>query len=300
MIRNGLDANAQHASLVVSPGKGLAFQRRAGGAGSASVSTPGPLIAAPVWLKLGVRGTTITAYYRKSLTDLWTVLGQQTFTNFAEPTAGLAVSSHVDGTVATARFSAVDFRQNLAWSSADLGGGGGSIASDGVITSVTGKGTDIWGTSDQFQFAYAGWGFLEGAVTARVRSVQNVNAWTKAGVMFREQTAPAQAASARYVFVMVTPGKGVTMQYRSAAGGAAASLGSTTGAAPGWVRISKIGETYTGSWSKDGVVWTSLGSISMTRFAATMVGLAVTSHNSATAATASFDDVKVDDAHRVR
>src|SRR6185295_14005560 len=103
--------------------------------------------------------------------------------------------------------------------------------------------------------AYAGWEFLDGTATARVRTVQNVHPWTKAGLMFREQTTVELTSNARYVFVMVTPGKGVTMQYRSATGGAAASLGSTTGVAPGWVRINKTGDSFTGYWSKDGVTW---------------------------------------------
>jgi hypothetical protein len=60
------------------------------------------------------------------------------------------------------------------------------------------------------------------------------------------------------------------------------------------------GDTYTGSWSKDGVTWSTVGSVSIPlnriRLSA---GLAVTSH-SATAATASFDDVRFDDAHPFR
>jgi hypothetical protein len=69
----------------------------------------------------------------------------------------------------------------------------------------------------------------------RVRSVQNVNAWTKAGLMFREQSPSFnQAPNERYVFVMVTPGKGITMQYRSTVGGNAASVAGATiaGTAP--------------------------------------------------------------------
>ena len=188
----------------------------------------------------------------------------------------------------------------LQWNSTDVGTSGGAFASDGVITTLTGRGADVWGTSDQFRYAYRDWSMIDGSLTVRVRSVQNVNAWTKAGIMLRE-VAPsggAQETNARYVFLMVTPGKGVAMQYRSASGGAAASAGTTAGVAPGWLRVTRSGDTYTGSWSKDGLTWTSVGSISLPLNRILLsAGVAVSSHSSA-AATASFDDVRLDAAPR--
>jgi hypothetical protein len=296
MIREGLGASARHASVIVSPSKGIAFQRRTS-TGGASVSTAGPLLAAPVWLKLGVRGGTVSAYYRKTLTDPWTVVGRQAFTTFSEVKTGLAVTSHADGVVATAGFANVELKYSEVLRPADIGTTGGGTTSDGVITSVTGKGADIWGTSDQFHYASTFWSYLDGSITARVRSVENVHAWTKAGVMFRESSSGSTLdANGKYVFVMVTPGKGVTMQFRSTTGGAAASVAGATiaGAAPGLVRLAKNGDTYTGYWSKDGATWTALGSITVPMaFARIYTGLAVTSHNTSTAATASFDDVRI-------
>jgi hypothetical protein len=161
---------------------------------------------------------------------------------------------------------------------------------------MTSKGADIWGTSDQFRFADANWATGNTSITVRVRSVQNVNAWTKAGVMFRqESTSLEHAPNDRYVFVMVTPGKGVTMQYRSAVGANAASVPAATvaGTAPGWLRMTKADDTYTGYWSKDGVAWTRLGSITVSMDAGLTAGLALTSHDVSTAATASFDDLLI-------
>jgi len=297
MIREGLDAGARHASLFVSPGKGIAFQRRTT-AGGTSVSTSGPPVTAPVWLKLAFRDGTVTAYYRKSATDLWTVVGRQALPALANAEAGVAVTSHADGTLATARFSNLDIRDQPALTSADVGTTGGSTVTDGVVTSLTAKGADIWGTSDQFRFAYTSWSAGAGSVTARVRSVQNVHAWTKAGVMFREDVdATTMDAGGRYVFVMATPGKGVVMQYRAAAGAPAATVGATVDAsAPGWLRLTRNGDTYTGDWSVDGVAWTTIGSVTVALDARrTHAGLALTSHSS-TAATAAFDDVAIEQA----
>ncbi len=116
--------------------------------------------------------------------------------------------------------------------------------------------------------------------------------------MFRESSGigPTYSPGGKYVFVMVTPGKGVTMQYRSTTGGSAASIGTPVAAtAPGWVRITENGDTYTGYWSKDGVTWATIGSVNVSFGTANVyVGLAVTSH-STNAATASFDDLTAAD-----
>jgi hypothetical protein len=49
---------------------------------------------------------------------------------------------------------------------------------------IRGSGSDIWGTTDEFHYVWTKWaGDFE--ITTRVDAVQNVNAWTKAGIMIR-------------------------------------------------------------------------------------------------------------------
>src|SRR6185436_19114387 len=60
------------------------------------------------------------------------------------------------------------------WQSGDLG----------AVGVVRGAGADIWGTADAFRLAYQTLSG-DGQIVARVASVQNINAWTKAGVMIR-------------------------------------------------------------------------------------------------------------------
>ena len=50
---------------------------------------------------------------------------------------------------------------------------------------MSGTGTDIWGTADQFRFAYKSL-TGDGSIVARVDSLANTDAWAKAGVMIRE------------------------------------------------------------------------------------------------------------------
>jgi hypothetical protein len=164
----------------------------------------------------------------------------------------------------------------------------GSATLSGGVFTVQGGGADIWGTSDNFNYAS---GSVTGnvTITARVVSQDNTNVWAKAGVMLRETT----AANSAYAFVMVTPGKGVVMQYRPSTGASAVNLAQTAGpVAPYWVRLVRSGSTFTGYTSSDGVTWTQLGTTtSITMASGTQAGLAVTSHDDTQLNTSTFDNV---------
>ena len=119
---------------------------------------------------------------------------------------------------------------------------------------MTGAGADIQGTADAFRFVYVP---VTGDCTiiARVVSVQNIDPWSKAGVMIR-QSLDAGAANA---FVAVTPGNGVTWQYRSSAGGGTSWNNTGSLNAPYWVKLVRSGSTFTGYRSPDGANWTQQG-----------------------------------------
>jgi regulation of enolase protein 1 (concanavalin A-like superfamily) len=175
------------------------------------------------------------------------------------------------------------------WSDSDVGTpslAGSATLSSGVFT-IQGGGADIWGTSDNFNYAS---GSVSGdvTITARLASQQNTNVWAKAGVMLRETT----AADAAYAFVMVTPGKGVAMQYRPSTGASAVNLAETAGPiAPYWVQLVRSGSTFTGYTSSDGVIWTQLGTISIGMAGSIQAGLAVTSHDDTQLNASTFDNV---------
>jgi hypothetical protein len=107
MIRNSLSPSAAHAFQLVaaSSAKGVPFQRRPAD-GAASVSTPGSQSTAPRWVKLVRAGNRITGY--ESIDGVnWITVGSDTFTMGSVVLIGLAVSSHVSGTTATATFDNV-------------------------------------------------------------------------------------------------------------------------------------------------------------------------------------------------
>jgi regulation of enolase protein 1 (concanavalin A-like superfamily) len=124
---------------------------------------------------------------------------------------------------------------------------------------------------------------------ARVASVSNTNSWAKAGLMLRETL----AANARHDSIFITPGQGVSNQWRSSTGGTSSSKTVGGIAAPYWIKLVRSGSTITASYSAGGAIWTLLGSRSLALPDAVYVGLAVTSHNTGATCTATFDHVSI-------
>jgi enterochelin esterase-like enzyme/fibronectin type 3 domain-containing protein len=174
------------------------------------------------------------------------------------------------------------------WLAQDIGAGGlagGASFTNGVLT-VIGCGADIWDPSDEFRFVNVT-NSGNCTIIARVVSVQNIDGWSKAGVMIRDSLDPGAANA----FIAVTPGNGVTWQYRSSDGGGC-NNNTTGGSAPYWVKLVCSGSTFTGYCSPNGTNWTQLGSTTLTNVTSTAyIGLAVTAHNNSSLCTAKFDNV---------
>lgn len=317
MIRAAEDPGSAHASLFATPTaeKGVAFQRRRSD-GGASVHTAGPALAPPVWLRLSRRGDTITAAYRRAATDEWTTIGSDSIQLPDRVLVGLAVSSHVDGTLATARFqhvsiAAPDTTPGLpdGWFCGDVGAVGAEggceyhPAVEDDLTDrwiVHGSGADIWGTSDEFSFART---TIHGdfAITARVASVENVNRWTKAGIMIRDGTGASPVAGgpgARHASFFVTPSteKGTAFQRRPTTGGATVHTAGPVTTAPVWLRLVRRGSLIRAFYRKQLTdPWTHLGTQTFTALPDLMSAmLVVSSHVDGTLATAVFEHVRVE------
>ncbi|OGU10089.1 MAG: hypothetical protein A2W29_12390 [Gemmatimonadetes bacterium RBG_16_66_8] len=99
MIRDGQADGAPYAALLVTPGNGVAFQRRAA-AGGPSVYTPADA-GIPVWLRLARTGNLFTAWMSPDK-DAWTLVGADTVPLATTVSVGLAVTSHANGTTTTA------------------------------------------------------------------------------------------------------------------------------------------------------------------------------------------------------
>src|SRR5262249_51693819 len=121
-------------------------------------------------------------------------------------------------------------------------------------------------------------------------SLQNTDPWAKAGVMFRDGT----SSGARFADVLATPGNGVAFQWRDTPGATPHSLAVAGLSAPVWVQLVRSGDPFSPSYSTDGVQWTHVGASQTIAMSPTVrAGLAVTSHNNGTLASATFTHVNV-------
>jgi regulation of enolase protein 1 (concanavalin A-like superfamily) len=299
MIRESLNADAAHAMMIASAGKGLAFQRRRS-AGAWSVNTAGPYAAPPRWVRLVRAGSTLTAY---TSTDgaSWTAVGSDTIALGATAYVGVAVTSHNETARTTARVSNVTVAAAAGGDATALPGGqsaadigsptprGNTAFSSGTYT-ITAGGADIWDSADQFHFVYQRvTGNVE--VVARVASIKYAHAWSRTGVMIRESL----AANSRHASMLVpaSSSKGYAFQRRAATGSWSEHTSGGSGTAPGWVRLVRSGDLFESYRSADGRTWTKVGSDSIPMSDAVYVGIATTSHNPTSTTTAVVSNLTV-------
>ena len=175
------------------------------------------------------------------------------------------------------------------WTDVDIGSPSlaGSASCTSPWWSVSGSGSDIQNTSDQFNFAYA---TQTGPCTmlTEVNSLSGsngLNSSAKAGIMFRSDT----TAGAANVAMLATPGSGVTFQYRSSAGGGTSSVQVSGINTPIWVELVRNGNNFSGYYSTDQVNWTQVGATqTIAMNSSLLAGLAVTSHDNTSLCTAWF------------
>jgi len=163
-------------------------------------------------------------------------------------------------------------------------------ATEGGIL-MNGIGSDIWETTDQFRYAYKSL-TGNGSMVARVDSLDNgPSTWAKAGVMIRQGV----GTGSQHSFMCMTggDGNGASWQGRPDEGQASVNTDATSPVAPPyWVKIERAGNTLTGSISADGENWTQLGDpLTVAMQDPVLVGLALTSHNTASATSAEFSNV---------
>ncbi|MBS7254231.1 family 16 glycosylhydrolase [Flavobacterium branchiicola] len=176
------------------------------------------------------------------------------------------------------------------WISTDLGAvtpAGEAAHANGTFI-IKGSGTDIWETSDQFQFVnqpITG----DAEIIAKVNSLTNTNTYAKAGIMFRETLTP----TSKHAMTDITAAAGVEFLARNAVSGTT-TADVAAGTAPKWLRLVRSGNVFTSYSSDNGTTWTQLGTPKTMAMANTIyVGMAVTSHANGTLTTGVFSDVTV-------
>ena len=213
----------------------------------------------------------------------------------------VGTNADTEGMWATPIFAAAPAAAPLPvpWQTQDVGavpgpGASGWASTNGGTFTVVGSGLDIWGTADQFRYAYTAL-VGDGSIVARVASQENSGGWAKAGVMVRETL----AAGSKQALMLVSPSNGTALQYRASTNGASTNAGQVTGTtrvAPYWVKLIRAGSTITGYTSTDGVTWTLAASATISMTTQVYVGLAVDASVSTLLNKSTFDNVTVSQA----
>jgi thermitase len=176
------------------------------------------------------------------------------------------------------------------WLNQDIGSVGvaGSASYAGGVFTVRGAGQQIWNTADGLHLAYqplAG----DGTIVARVGSLTGGGSSQSAGVMIRETL----TANSKHAYVAFSQSQ-IYFTNRTTTGGTTSAQSLTGKTLPYWVKLTRSGSTFTAAASPDGVNWVQVGAprtINMTT--AVYVGLAVSSGQNSTLATAAFDNVSI-------
>ena len=304
MLRATSDPGSPYYAAFVTPGNGVAVQwRSAQGGSSSQVAIAGTV---PTYLQIGryTSGSTVyyTAYTSPNGTTWTAVPGStQTVTGLTGTLlAGLAVTSHDQGTSSTAGFDTVSVTATeypppgygcpTGWTCSDIGDPLplGQQTLTGGLWSLFGGGGDIWAMSDSFHFVSQALA-ADGSISADVTSQTATDPWAKAGVMLRATTDPGSP----YYAAFVTPGNGVVVQWRTTQGGTTAQVQST-GTVPVYLQVARTGTSFTAYTSPDGSTWTAVpgSTVTLASLSGSILrGLAVTSHDQGTGSTVAMDTV---------
>ena len=221
----------------------------------------------------------------------------------------------------TANYDQVTSTMPSPWQSVDVGSplmaGTADYSAGDQTFYVDGAGADVAGANDQFHYVYQTLNG-DGTIVARVRYQTESSAWAKAGVMIKQST----TAGSSYVDALVTPdvspntpnvngvgctpdgcgsplppitpavGNGVRMQYNFTGAKTATNLAGYSSPNK-WLKLQRVGNTFTSWESTDGNTWTQIGSTSVTMNGSATIGLFVTSHNIGQYSSVAFDNVQV-------
>jgi len=175
------------------------------------------------------------------------------------------------------------------------GGSSTRLTSNGLYTGqvqVAGAGTDIWGTTDGFQFYYqqlTGDGTVIGRLVD-MPSGGDINPWAKAGLMMRNDLTPGSINA----YVSLDGTHGQRFSVRTAENGTSSRTGNDNTTRPYWFKLTRSGNTFASYSSPDGLTWTEVASPATIPMNHTIyVGIGVTSCNTSSTITTVFDKVGI-------
>ncbi|MDB6055526.1 MAG: CotH protein [Verrucomicrobiales bacterium] len=165
---------------------------------------------------------------------------------------------------------------------------GGSITAVAGGFNVTASGSDIGGVLDQFLFScQPRTGNFD--LQAQIPSMTLADAFSKAGIMARENTDP----NCRFAAILATPSTaGTFFESRTNISGSAAMVGNYPINYPNfWVRLVRNSSLFQGYVSYDGQNWILVSSVTMNLPPTILVGMSASSHDPTALLAAQFRNV---------
>jgi hypothetical protein len=170
----------------------------------------------------------------------------------------------------------------------------GSYSVQGDTHTIQGSGDDIWSSSDGMRFVYfqiTG----DATITAQVLSLTNTNAHAKACLMMRKDLAVGALTVEAVAKPVATSLLG--FDHRSTVNTNTVGENSVNSPLPNdtvWLRVTRVGNDFSGYYSNDGLNFTQMGTTQTIVMGTTIYcGMAVSSHADGTLTTAKFDNVTI-------
>lgn len=144
---------------------------------------------------------------------------------------------------------------------------------------IEGGGNDLWGTTKQFGAIYRKGVLADGVtVTTRVVTQDRTGAWARSGLIIGTDLAGNNSRG--FANIALTPDNGCVFSHDSNNDGTTDRNLKVPGlTSPLWVRLTRTGDTVTGSCSTDGATWTVAGSFNVPAGVPLDAGLFMTAAN---------------------
>lgn len=282
MMRASLASNSAHASMMITNTGKAKFRRRLT-TGAETLST-GPSEGStpfPRYLKLNRAGNVFSAFISSDGTT-WTEVAGSPETIALPSTVQVGLVALRNGSTAptTVTMNNVTVQATpppSTWQSADVGnvGPAGSQTQTGADSfTITAGGDDVWAGADAFRFVYQPM-TGDGEISAFISdlTLPSGAAFSLGGVMIRADL----SASAMHATMMTTTQNKAKYRRRITTGATTTlSDGPSEGTQPfrTWVKVKRVGNTFTAYLSNDGITWNQTGpSQTIAMPANTLVGL---------------------------
>ena len=147
---------------------------------------------------------------------------------------------------------------------------------------IRAAGADVFGATNQYGAIYLLNAEQDGTTDAVELTAQAATSdWAKAGIMVRNDLSQS-GTSPGFVILAASPGHGYVLQWDSDGDGQLDSNSAPSAATtyPSWLRLTRNGTTFTGSYSTDGMTWNPIGTADVPSAAAAQdAGVFATAHS---------------------